>query len=473
MWAPMVVLLLGVLGRSLAGHILSYEEAQHSRSEAGVPGTNVTGKWSWVDNRGQQHHVWYVADTGGFRAYGDLVPLDSQQPSFLKIGTPVISGRADGASSVADPLAKSLPTVLPEKDPISIGTPVLGGPRRTSDTHTGNHFSVLGFPNFPEISQVEAALKADIKPTTSSPITSDGTARDSTPLISALVPGEIFPSRAQGSQAFVHNLHVLRNGAFAHSKGSEEDSSDTKGLSKSMSSTGGENVLGQRMLEKVMQMFSRSNVGNKNILAPVDIQKEIQRMELPLEARLPAPAEGSDFVLIDRLRIPTEPKPRVGPPQIVPQPVNVQNPSTRVIMGLHTSGRPPTADRLTQPSRNLAPLGIHLLNLVPFRSNSKSLNSNGPVPKPIRVVGAPNLENFYRPATLARTTPSPFRLPNPIRDYDYYNDYDYYDYGNYDTGSPAGGPQNAEKTSHSARDDSDESDNSGEPDSLDSDEVDE
>ncbi|XP_064122913.1 uncharacterized protein LOC135227046 [Macrobrachium nipponense] len=463
MWAPMVTVLLGVLDSALAGQILSYEEAQHSRSEAGVPGTNVTGKWSWVDSRGQQHHVWYIADTGGFRAFGDLVPSDRQQPSFLEIGTPVIGGRPGLSSSGEDPVAKSLPSVLPEKEPIPIGTPVLGGPRRTSDSHTGNHFSVLGFP---EISQVEAALKAEARATTVSPATilEAAVAIDSTQL-----------SRTEGSQeVFGQSAHGQRNDASSQNKGSQEENSDTKeGLSKSMSSTGGENVLAQRMLGKAIATFSISSENKRTLLTPSDMQREIQQMALSMEV-LPIPEKNSDFVLIDRLRVPTEPKPRVGPPQIVPQPVSVQNPSTRVIMGLHTSGRPPTADRLTQPSRNLAPLGIHLLNLVPFRSNSKSLNSNGPVPKPIRVVGAPNLENFYRPATLARTTPSPFRLPNPIRDYDYfYSDYDYYDYANYDTGSPAGGPQSTKRASNSAKDNSDESENSAEPEGVDSDEMDE
>lgn len=200
-------------------------------------------------------------------------------------------------------------------------------------------------------------------------------------------------------------------------------------------------------------------------------QKQLSDSEIFMTTIL-GPISGTDFVIIDKLRVPNAPKPRIGSQQLVPQPVPLKGQPPPVIMGLHTSGRPPRKHKLSQEIRPLQPLGIHLLNLVPFRGNSKSINSNGPVPKPMRIVGAPNLENFYRPATLAQTTPSPFRLPRPIRDYDYqYYDYQYYDYAENDGDNASGGPsKSTRRNNRQNQDSSDES--SAEPDFVDSEEKD-
>ncbi|XP_063872756.1 uncharacterized protein LOC135107071 isoform X2 [Scylla paramamosain] len=157
-----------------------------------------------------------------------------------------------------------------------------------------------------------------------------------------------------------------------------------------------------------------------------------------LESITPDPEQHStsDFVLINRLRAPTIPKPRVGSQQLVPKPVNVMGRTDSVVMGLHSSGRPSTLRPLIHTTEELQPLGIHLLNLVPLPK--KTASGNRPVPRPVRVVGEPNLDNFWRPAGLARTTVTPFRQPRPSRDYDYHY-YDYYDYNDY-RGENTGGP---------------------------------
>lgn len=493
-----VVLLLGLEG-ALAGQILSYNEGQHSRSEVGEPGTNVTGKWSWVDNQGDQHHIWYVADAGGFRAFGDLVPETPQRPKLI-IGTPVIGGTVRTSTLNADNLGIGIPGRLLERIPLSVGTPVLGGPRRTLDSVSGNQFptglarEIPSPANHPSVHLGKDALGFNIKSVTSSPLTATpSNAFDSaTPLP---LPTLLRGSHHASQQATQQSIFVLQpgiesiQGAFTNSVNGQMEKLLTQGqvnkqensgilididskrtLAKPVSGVTVENAVPETIIGKAIATFPSPKENKQTSQASSDDHKRNRARELSLEMLLPAPAAGSDFVLIDRLRVPNAPKPRVGSPKIVPQPVNVQSPSSQVIMGLHTSGRAPVSHRAPQPTRDLEPLGIHLLNLVPFRATRKNPSANGPVPRPMRVIGAPNLENFYRPATLARTTPSPFRLPNPIRDYDYqYYDYDYYDY-EYETG---GGPKKIDDAGNkSATDGSDESETSAEPDFLDSDEND-
>ena len=136
-----------------------------------------------------------------------------------------------------------------------------------------------------------------------------------------------------------------------------------------------------------------------------DIAGNIQDL---FNLELPNPIQGTKFILIDRLQPPTMPKNRNSPTKITPVKVDVSEPVTVVVSGLHSSSR----------SKSLS---THHSN--PFLRNSIE-NRTQHVPRPLKVEGNLNLENFFSP--FVQTTPQPFQLDS-LNDY-YYYDYDYYDY---------------------------------------------
>lgn len=432
-----------------------------------------------MDSAGERHSIWYVADTGGFRAFGDGIPEASPAP--LVIGTPVVVG----------PRAARV-----QQGTLSVGTPALSQSELLRKTNGREAASPVASPlrQVPDSVFEVAAVSADAADSIKSisftgqraktpDSASDNIEQSNT---SIFISTSILPSKdtltnthavpqpqsnsadsgrtaAGTSEASGSSLTAddLIPSALAHT-GSDTSSSSQKMMPPSAS----ENILVNKDINKVGMILSDSTVQ-----ADQGPQKQLSDSEIFMTTIL-GPISGTDFVIIDKLRVPNAPKPRIGSQQLVPQPVPLKGQPPPVIMGLHTSGRPPRKHKLSQEIRPLQPLGIHLLNLVPFRGNSKSINSNGPVPKPMRIVGAPNLENFYRPATLAQTTPSPFRLPRPIRDYDYqYYDYQYYDYAENDGDNASGGPsKSTRRNNRQNQDSSDES--SAEPDFVDSEEKD-
>ncbi|KAK8392955.1 hypothetical protein O3P69_013169 [Scylla paramamosain] len=361
-------------GRTLAAQILQYTEAGHSRNEAGVPGNNVTGGWSWVDHHGQQHHIWYVADTRGFRAFGDLVPKATKP---MNVGVPVVV--AIPLVSIQEKTTKTSDVPQPEEKP------------RAERNLTPE--SSQGIGQDKGMKTDSAAINAEAEVPTLPPVTS--TTTDILDFDTALLKDvteqpEMIASAGEGNNNFVASVFNKLSTAL----GAPDDNMQKPRLH--------------------------------------------QEPQNGLESITPDPEQHStsDFVLINRLRAPTIPKPRVGSQQLVPKPVNVMGRTDSVVMGLHSSGRPSTLRPLIHTTEELQPLGIHLLNLVPLPK--KTASGNRPVPRPVRVVGEPNLDNFWRPAGLARTTVTPFRQPRPSRDYDYHY-YDYYDYNDY-RGENTGGP---------------------------------
>ncbi|XP_047494467.1 uncharacterized protein LOC125042696 [Penaeus chinensis] len=471
------VLFLGHTG-VLAREILRYAETQHSRNEAGVPGSNVTGTWSWVDSAGERHSIWYVADTGGFRAFGDGIPEASPTP--LVIGTPVVVGRSAARA---------------QQKTLSVGTPALSQSELLRRTNGREAVPPVASPLHQIPGSGDNAFKTEVVSSDAADSTKSrsftGQRTDSPDNVSDNIDQSntsIFISTSVlPSKNTLTNTHLVpqpqtasaNSGRISETLGSpltpddlipsplaHTGSDSSSSSQKIMPPSASENILFNKEVNKVGMIQTGSTAE-----ADQGLQKQLSDSEFLMTTIL-GPISGTDFVIIDKLRVPNAPKPRVGSQQLVPQPVPVKGQPAPVIMGLHTSGRPPRKHKLSQETRPLQPLGIHLLNLVPFRGNSKSINSNGPVPKPMRIVGAPNLENFYRPATLAQTTPSPFRLPRPIRDYDYqYYDYQYYDYTENDGDNGGGGPNKSTRSSNRQnQDSSDES--SAEPDFVDSEEKD-
>ena len=68
----------------------------------------------------------------------------------------------------------------------------------------------------------------------------------------------------------------------------------------------------------------------------------------------------------------------------------------------------------------------HATTLGSHLTQGKAVGRKRVVPKPSKVEGNPNLDVFFSPRNLAKTTPRPFDLSSLD---DYYYDYDYYDYG--------------------------------------------
>lgn len=444
-----------------------------------------------MDSAGERHSIWYVADTGGFRAFGDGIPEASPMP--LVIGTPVVVGpRApnvqQGTLSVGTP-ALSQSELLRITDGRGAAPPV-ASPLLQTLGRSDNVFETSSLDtkaiSTDAAGSTESSFFTGQRPDNSD---NDDDSVDQTSSSIFISTSVLSPKDTKATpQPQTDNVHILKS---ADTGRSTEGTSNTSGTrltpddlipsplahtgsdpssssQKVIPSSASENTLVNKKVSKVGMILTDSTAAEADNQGS---EKQLSDSEILMTTIL-GPISGTDFVIVDKLRVPNAPKPRVGTQQLVPQPVPVKGQPPPVIMGLHTSGRPPRKQRLNQETRPLQPLGIHLLNLVPFRGSSKSINSNGPVPRPMRIVGAPNLENFYRPATLAQTTPSPFRLPRPIRDYDYqYYDYQYYDYAENEGENTGGGPNKSTRSSSKQhQDSSDES--SAEPDFVDSEEKD-
>nr|XP_053631311.1 uncharacterized protein LOC128687772 [Cherax quadricarinatus] len=438
-----VISVIGVLvlgcGRVWCGEILHYSESQHSRSEEGLPGYNVTGTWSWVDSYGESHHIWYVADTGGFRAFGDSVPSQpGAAAELIPIGVPVVTGVPLFTGQRT--LAKGVPAFPAEKRTLEEGVPGRGAGQRVPVKGTGSHpqqgtapaesLSSGTQPRDIFLQSLTEEFKNSIGNGGNCSLTpGSDELRESESDVSITADHVTTPSVAARGVALpvFASQHTSSEFVAGQSEHEEDDlllqqpEEPASHTAKPLATSSENNVMAP-VFDKLTSGFGDPD---DNPQESRDIKNALlEIMSLPPDQ----PITGTDFVLVNRIRIPNVPKPRVGSQQLVPQPVSVKGRIPPVIMGLHTSGRS-THRRLPLAARSLAPLGIHLLNLVPFQDSRKNKHANGPVPRPVRVVGEPSLDNFYRPAQLVFTTPSPFRLPSPIRDYDYqYFDYDYADY---------------------------------------------
>ncbi|XP_045110592.1 flocculation protein FLO11-like [Portunus trituberculatus] len=471
-------------GRTVAAQILQYTEAGHSRNEAGVPGNNVTGGWSWVDHHGQQHHIWYVADTRGFRAFGDLVPKAAKP---MNVGVPVVV--AIPLASLQEKTTKTSDVPQPVDKPRAERnlTPELskgGGQDKEMKTDSATKAEVSTLPpvtsTTTDILDLDTTLLKDvteqpetiasagegsgdtiITTTTTPSTTTTTTTSTTTTTTTAATPANTATSIPEAASQIpvtsstpctttepIEELPIpqpliddKQHGSPKSLAPSESGSADEKApdqLPDASFHSPKQSTVTPSGNNFVASVFNKLSTA---LGAPDDNMQKPRLHQEPqngLESITPDPEQHStsDFVLINRLRAPTIPKPRVGSQQLVPKPVNVMGRTDSVVMGLHSSGRPSTSRPLTHTTEELKPLGIHLLNLVPIPK--KTASASRPVPRPVRVVGEPNLDNFWRPAGLARTTVTPFRQPRPSRDYDYHY-YDYYDYNDY-RGENTGGP---------------------------------
>ena len=130
-------------------------------------------------------------------------------------------------------------------------------------------------------------------------------------------------------------------------------------------------------------------------------------------AELPNPIFGTRFVLVDRLQPPTVPKSRTNTDPITPQLVRTSNSKNVVISGKYTSA-----------------LSKSISSGAPQYSSSNRASSTfqsrpSVLPKPFKVEGSLDLENFFSPFRYSSTTSAPFQLDSFA---DYYYDYDYTDY---------------------------------------------
>ncbi|XP_071525157.1 uncharacterized protein [Panulirus ornatus] len=455
-----------------------------------------------------------MADTRGFRAFGDLIPNLPEPPTApLTVGVPVVVGIP--LIRRQEMLPVDVPTLPPRQGTLERGIPAPEVGHTLPEKGTGSNPEqeiTFAEPDATHSAPGEASLPTqevvsksiidgrqihDMQFSQELVGHVDETEKGKSIVSITAAPHTATPQTVPPSPAppvFAHQ-HAVPDFTIDQSKNLvPQEASPQQGeddallqqpsgpsshlakpapiMAKSTPMMASEKNFVMQMFDKLTTVFDSPAGTLQNSQTVRNSQDSEKVFTGTLESSQAEPIKVSNFVLIDRLRVPTVPKPRVGSMQLVPQPVKVKGKSPAVIMGLHTSGRPPINRRNSQIGRSLAPLGIHLLNLVPFQGSRKSVNANGPVPRPIRIVGEPNLENFYRPAQLALTTPSPFRLPRPMRDYDHdYEDFEYLDYGDYEIGSigGSGGPRHKTK-SKTVRASSDE--NSWETDSIDSEEND-
>ncbi|XP_045588675.2 uncharacterized protein [Procambarus clarkii] len=466
-WAALVCgVLVAGCGRVWSGQILRYTQSQHSRAEEGLPGVNVTGNWSWVDKEGERRQIWYVADTGGFRAFGDVVPSRSQPPTDpIPIGVPVVVGVQ--LFTERETLAKGVRAFPSEQRTLGGGVPALGAGQTVPVKGTGSNpepgtatLAAPGQPGGPPSQSLSQEFKSNVdggrdydvhlsgdvisqprtlggSSTAASATTSDAAAPPSLALPVFATQDEVVEAVAAQSASYVpQRLASIDKEDDADLVQQPEHPAAPQSAEPAAATPPGHKFVDE-VFQKLSTVFTDTAASQRRPQTPQRSQDIKNFLVEIMNSRSAESVTGTDFVLVSRLQIPNAPKPRVGSRQLVPQPVSVKSHQTPpVIMGLHTSGRP-ARRRLHQGARSLAPLGIHLLNLVPVPHSRKNVHSNGPVPRPVRVVGEPSLDNFYRPAQLARTTPAPFRLPSPMRDYDYL-DYDYYDYADHESSSKGG-----------------------------------
>ncbi|XP_050729257.1 mucin-2-like isoform X1 [Eriocheir sinensis] len=458
-----------------AAQILRYTESRHSRSEEGVPGSNVTGGWSWVDHHGQRRHVWYVADTGGFRAFGDITPQGDSAP--LHIGVPVVVAilpapppsrpqlkgssatqstltldPAQGGSQQQDSTGTRIESVTIQAEHEKI-TPV-------TDTNLQKNFEaslqdgIIENPNATtSVGQEKETITATTATTTTTSPAKTASTKTQDSITETPIPCATHPPRTSPNGEPLTPTDDTKHGlpkslSPAESNFQKDKSTDHLPIASFLTAkqspiTPSDNNFVASVFDKLSTVLGAPADNMQKPLLHSQQENEVVSVSSTPEIALSPP---SDFVLINRLRAPTIPKPRVGTQRLVPKPVSVVGRTAPVVMGLHSSGKPSTVTPQTHAASDLEPLGIHLLNLVP--TPQKTVTANRPVPRPARVVGEPNLDTFWSPAREARRTSPPFKQSRPSEDYDYlyYDYYDYTDTGGENTGGPVGSPSHKMKT---------------------------
>merc|ERR1712212_555438 len=64
------VMLFGMVAAALARpaqEIIDYENGDHEHEQEGVPGTSVTGEYTWTNAAGETYDIKYIADHLGYR----------------------------------------------------------------------------------------------------------------------------------------------------------------------------------------------------------------------------------------------------------------------------------------------------------------------------------------------------------------------------------------------------------------------
>ncbi|XP_076034958.1 uncharacterized protein LOC143021406 [Oratosquilla oratoria] len=479
---PVLLLLLAANGcvveaRS-AGGIVHYQSEASSRNEEGTPGRRVTGEWSWIDATGKKHRVWYIADEGGFRAFGDVMP---KEPSTLRVGTPVIGSSAlpteqrDSPStythrytSTFGPFTGTTGSLIVPPSALRILPPETSQGKKPSErTGTPSRPPQEATTQPPSVQTPPGVLKdAHEPPKLDLPVAketprfqiaprfgksfttfrNDDDSRDShenrSPKPQALRQREdhglpVFPSKIEPQIPKQSQEDLPRLGV---------------GMAKMVRGDSAE----QQFADLPATTPSPVGVGlNENLDL---LQPRFPTLEVPRRI------QGTEFILVEKMQVPNLPKERIMViDRLRPKPVVVSGPPPPVISGIHTSGRPVPLDDRSNELPIIRPAGIDLvaLGLRPEPViNRDGSDPNGPVPQPKKVEGAINLTNFLSPfLDKARATPPPF-------DFDYYY-YDFYDYldenRNIDKGPSQSKSFSSEKKSQSK--DSDESvdfDDSGE-----------
>ncbi|CAL4172222.1 unnamed protein product, partial [Meganyctiphanes norvegica] len=193
----------------------------------------------------------------------------------------------------------------------------------------------------------------------------------------------------------------------------------------------GVSLLGSKS-EKINKNLNSNSDKDSSKLSIINNNQPIFLMDKTNAENLTFPQliSGSRFILVGHKIFPTQQKMRIGSFPLTPQPVPIIGKEPPVIMGLHSSG-----SKAGTP-KNLMPIALLLKQTFPHdflpskenKGQTKTAN-NGPTPRPRKVTGKLNLDNFFRPAVNHQTTPRPFQLPEPSKQIDYqYSDYYYYDY---------------------------------------------
>ena len=270
--------------------------------------------FSWIDAKGEEHSVWYVADDTGFKAFGDIVP-------------PVDHG------GTLSPDPKNIPTsifVRTETPPVS------------KASSKGS----------------EIKVSPDVSEKCSSCIT---TSKDD---VASHVDNSVNKNMVSSNSQVVSKDNVLTL--------SSQDS----------------------------DIFQNTIMHSK-----MNTQMKAKNMQPNI---LPQPIPGTNFILVSKMRPPTFPKFKSEQKGINPKPVSVMGNPPEVISGLHTNRKSKQLS-ISNSQNNLTSTASKQVQEKPRR-----------VPRPSKVEGTLNLDNFFRPVSLAKSS------PKLSEDYFYY-DYYYYD----------------------------------------------
>ena len=161
-------------------------------------------------------------------------------------------------------------------------------------------------------------------------------------------------------------------------------------------------------------------LNEKKIMNEVDINDSNSDLIFN-KSKLPHQISGTNFVLISKMRPPNKPKKRIEPKVIKPTLVDTMGSQSKRISGLHTSQKSKTFNLRAKNAKDQN-------NLLPTASRQVQTIQRK-VPKPSKVVGELNLDNFFRPANVSKTTHKPFITKVTSVSEDYY----YYDYYVYDS----------------------------------------